>query len=88
MKVVHQKISVICWFDEDGKISPIRIRILNNSGEYNVISVDRVLNRKSEKLIGNITHCFLCECIINNCKKLLELKYEISSNQWIIYKMD
>ncbi len=88
MKVVHQKISAICLFDEEGKISPIRIKLLNSDSEYIVVNIDKVLERKTEKFIGNITHCFLCQCVINNYTKLIEIKYEIASNKWILYKVD
>ncbi len=87
MKVVFKKISVICWFNEEGEISPIRIKLLNEEGEICVINIDKVVERKTEKLIGNLTHCYLCEASINNIKKLLELKYEITTSKWILYKI-
>jgi hypothetical protein len=52
-----------------------------------VIKVDRILFKEEEKLAGNRMILYRCESIINNMQRTFELKYEISTCKWYLYKM-
>ncbi|MFV0440756.1 MAG: hypothetical protein ACK5LV_05635 [Lachnospirales bacterium] len=87
MKVVYKKISVICWFDEYGKIKPIKFRIIEENLEEYIFKIDKIIQTTEEKFIGIDTLCFLCETTKAEKIYLFELKYEIKNHLWILYKI-
>lgn len=87
MKVLAKSIEMIAWFREDGTPKPLRFRIRNNDDSKTIIKVDKVIYTDTEKLAGNPMLIFRCQSIINNVDKVYELKYEIKSCQWILYKI-
>lgn len=86
MKVVCKAIEMIAWFEKDGKIHPIKFRMKEND-ENRVITVERVRRVKLEKLAGNEMYVFECESTFNNILKIYEIKYEVKSCQWILFKI-
>lgn len=52
MKVVNIKCSLVCHFEANGKINPIRIRISNEDQEYTVIKIDNVIKQDLIKEYG------------------------------------
>jgi hypothetical protein len=40
-----------------------------------------------EKYAGNIMYSFKCKSIINDIEKIYELKYEVASSKWILFKI-
>lgn len=86
MKVLMRSIEMVAWFTEDGIPTPVRYRV--NEGEKKfVVKVDRIIIRTEEKLAGNRMFVYRCQSIINNTEKVYELKYEINSCKWFLYKM-
>ncbi len=86
MKAIAKPIDVIAWFTEDGTPSPIRFRI-NTDESKQVIKVDRVVFMQREKLAGNPMLVFRCQSLIDNIDKVYELKYEINTCKWLLWKM-
>ncbi|MDM8533385.1 hypothetical protein QUF55_01660 [Clostridiaceae bacterium HSG29] len=87
MKVIAKPIEMIAWFNEDGKIKPIRFRLETENGEKEVIKVLKVFSTEKEKIAGNIMFSFKCKSIIQNIEKIYELKYEINSSKWMLFKI-
>lgn len=87
MKVLMQAIEMIAWFNEDNYPIPLRYRITSEDKPNVVIKVDRILFKEEEKLAGNRMILYRCESIINNMQRTFELKYEISTCKWYLYKM-
>jgi hypothetical protein len=87
MKVIAKDIEMIAWFTEDGTPTPLRFKIRGEDEAVNVIKVDRVLFKEKEKLAGNLMMVFRCQSAINNIDRIYELKYELSTCKWILYKM-
>lgn len=85
MKVVAKPIEVIAWFGKDGKINPIKFRI--EQEEIKVIKIEKVLKREKEKLAGRYMEKFLCSSVVDGAEKLFELKFDILSSQWILFKI-
>ena len=48
---------------------------------YKVICVDK------EKLAGNNILAFKCQSVINGDDKLFEIKYELGTCRWILFKI-
>lgn len=87
MKVLMKPIEMIAWFNKDNYPIPLRYRVSSENMEDVVIRVDKILFREEEKLAGNRMILYRCESLINNTQKLFELKYDISTCKWYLFKM-
>jgi len=87
MKIVAKYIEVISSTDLSGIITPLRLRLIKDDESLQVIKVDRVITRAQEKLAGNRMIVFQCQSIIGNVEKRYELKYELSTCKWMLWKI-
>jgi len=83
-----QPIEMIAWFTLEGTPNPIRYQITSHDSSHAVVKVDRIVTRSEEKLAGNRMLIFRCQGEINGLLKLFELKYELNSCKWYLYKID
>lgn len=88
MKVIAKSVEVVAWFEKKGNINPIRFRMECEDSSYKVIKIDKILYRDKEKLAGNIMQVFRCSSLIDGVQKVYELKYEISTSRWILFKSE
>lgn len=86
MKVVCKPIDMIAWFEGNGKVHPIKFR-LKEGDENRVITIERIRCVKIEKLAGNQMYVFECESTIDGILKIYEIKYEMVSCKWILFKI-
>lgn len=86
MRVLMQPIEMIAWFTLEGIPNPIRYKLASDDDSNAVVKVDRVVTRSEEKLAGNRMFIFRCQSEINGLLKLFELKYELSTCKWYLYK--
>ncbi|MCT4564024.1 MAG: hypothetical protein N4A68_06855 [Maledivibacter sp.] len=87
MKIVALPVDMIAWFTKDGIPNPIKFRIVTDDESNAVIKVDRIITRDVEKLAGNKMHVFRCQSYINGIEKTFELKFEVDSCKWLLYKI-
>jgi hypothetical protein len=87
MKVVAKPIEVVSYTDSKGDIRPIKIRIQNEEEGTTVIKVDKVLHKDKEKLAGNPMLIFRCQSIIDEVERQFELKYDLQSCRWMLFKI-
>jgi len=87
MKVVAKPIEVISMTDIKGDITPLRLRIENEDESIQVIKIDKIIDRNHEKLAGNIKLVFTCRSLINDTEKLFEIKCEIETCKWVLFKI-
>ncbi|MDR7856670.1 hypothetical protein [Tissierella sp.] len=87
MKVLMKPIEMIAWFTNDGYPIPLRYRLTDENMSNIVISVNKILFKEEEKIAGNRMVLYRCESVINHTLKLFELKYEIGTCKWFLFKM-
>lgn len=87
MQVLAKPISVVAWFDEKGYPHPVRFRIKIEDESERVIKVDRVVTVDKEKIAGNEMLLFKCQSTIKNIQRVFEIKYELRTCKWILFKM-
>lgn len=87
MKIIAKPIEIVSWTDVKGKINPIRFRIENEDESISVIKIDKVITIDKEKLAGNHMLVYKCQSIIKGSERLYEIKYELSSCKWILFKL-
>lgn len=87
MKLINKPIEMIAIFNKDGKIKPIRFRLMNENGQYNVIKVEQVNVINKEKYQGIWHYIFLCEIILNCRQRLCEIVYNTETMKWYLKKL-
>lgn len=87
MKVLMKPIKMIAWFDEDGTLTPVRYNVSLDDESAVTIRINRIIQKKEEKLAGNRMLVFTCQSIVNDMERLYELKYELSTCKWYLFKM-
>jgi hypothetical protein len=87
MKTLAKPIDVVAWFTKEGEPRPIRFRVTNEEDSVTVIKVDKILHTDREKLAGNPMLVFRCQGGVNGVEKVYELKYELLTCKWMLFKM-
>lgn len=87
MKIVATPVEMVAWFTQEGIPRPVRFRLVNEDGIYTTIKIDRIISKDKEKLAGNEMLIFRCESMITGVEKIYEIKYELRTCKWILYKM-
>ncbi|MDP4091346.1 MAG: hypothetical protein Q8930_19040 [Bacillota bacterium] len=85
MKVVAKPIDVVAWFDKDG-IHPAKFRIEGKEGKT-IVKIGKIVKKDMEKLAGNLMLVFTCESEINGQVKPYEIKYELNTMKWMLFKI-
>ena len=87
MKVLALPIEMVSYTDNKGFIKPIRFRMQVGDDPMQVIKIDKVIVKETEKLAGNIMIVYKCQSLIDNAIKLFEIRYELSTCKWILFKI-
>ncbi|GKU23282.1 hypothetical protein CFB3_15050 [Clostridium folliculivorans] len=84
MKIVAKSIEMVAWFDINGKPHPVRFKV--SEGENCVIKIDRVIKLYKERIAGNDMLIFVCQSLIASNERLYEIKYEMCTCKWMLFK--
>lgn len=87
MKVLMKPIEMIAWFTKDGISNPIKFKMMDEENCNIAVKVDKILVREEEKLAGNRMLVYKCQSMMGGIERLYELKYEINSCKWFLYKI-
>lgn len=87
MKVLAKPIEMVCWFEKSGMPHPVRFKVTKDDESNAVIKIDRIISVDKERLAGNDMMVFKCQSVINNTAKIFELKYELGTCKWMLFKM-
>jgi len=87
VKVVMKPIEIIAWFTQEGMPKPLKFRIKDDKESNMTVKVGRIIDLKEEKLVGNKMLVFTCESVIRNIEKIYEIKYELSTCKWFLFKI-
>ncbi len=83
MKIYMKPIQMICVHDYDGALTPIKWQVRGRDP----VLIDRIQERRQEKLAGIPTLIYRCQSLIGEQERVYELKYEVPTHTWYIYKM-
>ena len=86
IKIVAKPIEMVAWTDIRGNINPIRFKITKDNESSSVVKIDKVITRTQEKFAGNLMIVFTCQSVIREVDRLYELKYEINTRKWMLFK--
>ncbi|GAB6171976.1 hypothetical protein JCM15765_14540 [Paradesulfitobacterium aromaticivorans] len=80
-------VEMIALFDKEGKPWPLKYKIQEwDEGEI-VVKVDRVITRTEEKLAGNRMIIFSCQSEVDGVLRPFELKFEVQTCKWYLWRM-
>lgn len=79
-----KEIEMLCWYDKVGTPHPIRFRFSNEEGYNQVVKIDAVKVRESERLAANKMIRFICLSKINGSQYELLIKYELETCKWYL----
>ena len=82
MKILMKPIEVLAHFELDGIPHPLRFKL--NDKE---IRIEQVISVTEEKLAGNKMLCFRCQSEIDGAMKLFEIKFELGTCKWFLWKV-
>lgn len=82
MKILMKPIEMIAWFSLEGVPNPVRYKL-----DDKVIKIEQVTSKSEEKLAGNRMIIFRCQSEMNGELRPFELKYELQTCRWFLFKM-
>ena len=82
MKTQMTPIEVIAHFKDNGTILPLRFKLNDDA-----IRIEQVVSVTEEKLAGNKMLCFRCQSEIDGALKQFEIKFEVGTCKWFLFKM-
>ncbi len=86
MKVLMKTVDMIFLSTSEGAITPLKFRFTEGD-QATTIRIDRIIERKEEKLAGNRMLVFTVQSVLNGIERIFEMKYEIQSFKWYLYKL-
>jgi len=87
MKIIAKPVEMIAHTNEKGEIRPYRFRIKLEGEPEQVINVDKIIFKQEEKLAGNPMILYKCQSVDGDDKKFFDLKYELSTCRWILFRI-
>ena len=87
MKIIAKPIEVVSWTDTKGNVNPVRFKITNDDESISVVKIDKVITVEKEKLAGNNMLVYKCQSVVNGADKMYEIKYELSTCKWMLFKI-
>jgi len=74
-----QPIQVKSWSDEQGVLTPFRIKSPDWKQE---MRVERIVKCSTSKIAGRLVQVFTCE----NDDRIYEIEYDLTSTRWFLIK--
>lgn len=87
MKLINKPIEMIALFNKDGKVKPLKFRLINEDDQYTVIKIKQVNVINKEKYQGIWHYIFLCEVTLNGKRRLCEITYNTKIMEWRLRKI-
>jgi hypothetical protein len=87
MRILADPVEMVAWFDRKGIPHPVRFRITSAEKFLLTIKVDKVISMEKERLAGNEMYIFKCHSVVHGAQANYELKYELSTCKWMLWKM-
>ncbi len=66
---------------------PVRFKVLEKSGEKKVYEILRVIKIEDSKFAGIRAKHFDCEIMFGAAPRLCQIKYELDTCKWVLYKI-
>jgi len=82
MKILHTPITVLAHFEQNGTPHPLFLTLADKE-----LKIEHVVSVAEEKLAGNKILCFRCQSEIGGELKPFEIRFELGTCKWFLWKM-
>ena len=83
MKTQMTPITVLAHFEEDGAPHPLRFKLADRE-----LKIEQVVSVTEDRLCGNKMLCFRCQSEIKGELKPYEIKFEVGTCKWFLFKKE
>lgn len=87
MEVLLKPIEVVAAFARDGTLRPLRFRVITDDSGYATIQIKTISRRRREQAGRAAIDIYTCLGSVLGREAPLELKYEIATGEWSLYRM-
>jgi hypothetical protein len=87
MKVIAKPVVMLAHTNERGEIRHYRFRMKLDDEPEQVIKVDKVIFKQTEKLTGNSMILYKCQSLDGDDVRFFDLKFELNTCRWILFRM-
>lgn len=77
---------MVAWSTREGLLTPIRF-LWNDGKKVHNIKINRIVMRYEDKFAGNRMLGYRCQESIDGEEKVFELKFEVKTCIWYLYKI-
>lgn len=85
-RAVNLPVQMMSLVDRSGRLTPIGFRFEDEGHRIQNIKVSRVICREKLKLAGIREIRIICSAQFGEMERMLELRYNVDSQQWRIYQ--
>ncbi|MCH5248352.1 MAG: hypothetical protein J1E98_00395 [Lachnospiraceae bacterium] len=78
-------VQMISCTDTNGKITPIRFRFRDNTGEIITVKVEKILSQDQDK--NRVGANFTCVALIYGTQKTFTLRYNYYAHEWHLSRL-
>ncbi len=82
---VNIPVQMISCTDTDGKITPIRFRFRDKTGELITVTIDRVLSQDQDR--NRVGVNFSCAATVSGARRVFSLWYNYFAHEWHLSHM-
>ena len=83
---VNIPIQILSVTDTTGRMSPVRFRFEAQDHALVTVQVENVVARDEKNYVGIREKQFICTARVENCRRTMELRYNVESQQWRIFR--
>ena len=78
-------VQMISCTDTNGRITPLRFRFRNRTGELVTVTIDRILSADQDR--NRMGACFSCTAVVYGSQKTFRLRYSYLSRDWRLSRL-
>jgi hypothetical protein len=82
---VHIPVQMISCTDTNGKITPIRFRFRDKSGELTTVTIEKVLSEDQDR--NRVGVNFLCAAMVSGTRRTFTLWYSYFAHEWHLSRL-
>lgn len=80
-------VQMISCTDTNGKITPMRFRFRDKTGEIITVTIDKILSEDQDRDRNRIGVNFSCDAIIHGTRKTFSLWYNYFAHEWHLSRL-
>lgn len=84
---MSQQIEMISVCGTDGKLTPLRFRMEDESQCLRTVAITQVVCMKVIQYAGIDAIQYLCKAMLDGRERLFELRYTIATHRWSVFRV-